>query len=103
MRAHIVDTVMSSNAQLADTADGPFNDTERAAVLVGFLAIMRGYSNRDIGHELGMSGETVKLHLKHIFRKLDVRSRAQAVARAQGHGGLVAGTRAVLHSVRELF
>ena len=77
---------MRSDGQLAETLDGPFNDTERAAVLVGFLAIMRGYSNRKIGLELGMSAETVKLHLKHIFRKLDVRSRAQAVARAQGHG-----------------
>jgi ATP/maltotriose-dependent transcriptional regulator MalT len=71
---------MRPDARLDETVGGPFNDTERAAVLVGFLAIMRGYSNRDIGHELGMSGETVKLHLKHIFRKLDVRSRAQAVA-----------------------
>jgi ATP/maltotriose-dependent transcriptional regulator MalT len=77
---------MRPDSQLADTVDGPFNDTERAAVLVGFLAIMRGYSNRDIGYELGMSGETVRLHLKHIFRKLDVRTRAEAVARAQGQG-----------------
>ena len=66
--------------------DSPFNDTDRAAVLVGFLAIMKGYSNKEIGRELGMNSETVKLHLKHMFRKLDVRTRAEAVARAQEHG-----------------
>jgi LuxR family transcriptional regulator, maltose regulon positive regulatory protein len=64
--------------------DSPFDDTERAAVLVGFLALMKGYSNREIGRELGLSRETVKLHLKHMFRKLEVRTRAEAVARAQG-------------------
>ena len=35
---------------------------------------------------LGISPKTVSSHLQSIFRKLDVHSRAQAVARAYEHG-----------------
>ena len=79
--------------------DSPFNDTDRGAVLVGFLAIMKGYSNKEIGRELGLTRETVKRYLKHMFRKLDVRTRAEAVARAQAHGKLMSNRRDMLVAV----
>lgn len=42
----------------------------------------QGFSNDDLGRALGISGETIKSHLKGIFAKLDVAGRAEAVARA---------------------
>lgn len=46
--------------------------------------IGRGMSNKRIAQELKIAPETVKSHAKHIFVKLNVRTRAQAVARAVG-------------------
>ena len=43
--------------------------------------VRAGKTNQEIGRILNISGFTVKNHLKRIFRKLDVRNRAQAVAR----------------------
>ena len=40
-------------------------------------------SRRDIGRELFLSLNTVKTHGRSIYRKLGVRSRAQAVVRAR--------------------
>jgi len=37
-----------------------------------------GLSNREIGHSLGISIETVKEHVQNILRKLDVSDRTQA-------------------------
>lgn len=47
-----------------------------------------GKSNRDIGRELFLSEATVKSHLVHIFTKLGVSSRTQAVARARASGAI---------------
>lgn len=44
--------------------------------------IGRGMSNKRIAQELKIAPETVKSHAKHIFVKLNVQTRAQAVARA---------------------
>ncbi len=42
-----------------------------------------GRSNREIAAELYLATGTVKAHLNHIFRKLDARSRLDAVTRAR--------------------
>jgi DNA-binding NarL/FixJ family response regulator len=42
-------------------------------------ALARGYRNKQIGAELGVSVGTVKTHLRHIFRKLQVSDRTAAV------------------------
>jgi LuxR family maltose regulon positive regulatory protein len=48
------------------------------------LARLRaGLSNRAIAQQLCLSVATVKVHLKHIYGKLEVNSRMQAVARAR--------------------
>ena len=43
--------------------------------------IAEGLSNYAIARKLFLSTGTVKVHLKHIYGKLDVNSRTQAVAR----------------------
>jgi len=43
--------------------------------------VCRGASNRAIGRALGIALPTVKTHLEHVYDKLDVRTRAQLVAR----------------------
>jgi DNA-binding NarL/FixJ family response regulator len=41
----------------------------------------KGYSNKEIASQLAIGTETVGSHLKHIYEKMHVRSRAEAVAR----------------------
>jgi DNA-binding CsgD family transcriptional regulator len=53
--------------------------------------IGRGRSNKEIARELGSSPETIKSHVKHIFIKLDVSRRAQAVLHGQLLGLLRTG------------
>ena len=45
-----------------------------------------GRSTHEVAREIGVSDETVKSHLKQIFRKLGVRDRTQAVAEALRRG-----------------
>jgi len=46
----------------------------------------RGLSNQDIANELYLSLRTVQAHLGHIFNKLQVGSRTEAVVRAMKEG-----------------
>jgi LuxR family maltose regulon positive regulatory protein len=55
--------------------------TPRELEVLSLLA--RHLTNRQIAEELVISPVTVKTHTLRIYRKLDVRGRQQAVARAQ--------------------
>ncbi len=46
----------------------------------------RGYTNKAIGKQLGISDRTVQGHLAHIFDKLNATSRTEAVMRAVSLG-----------------
>ena len=59
---------------------GPSMVTKREMRVLSLIA--RGHSNRRIGEELYISPGTVKSHLSHIFRKLDVADRTEAVVKA---------------------
>lgn len=41
-------------------------------------AIAQGASNKEIGRELGIAETTVKIHVQHVLRKLDVSTRVHA-------------------------
>jgi two-component system, NarL family, response regulator DevR len=48
--------------------------------------ISRGNRNREIATQMHLSENTVKSHVQEIFRKLDVRNRAEAAMRASQEG-----------------
>jgi DNA-binding NarL/FixJ family response regulator len=48
--------------------------------------LSEGKSNETIAKELGLSIQTVKVHVKHILKKLKVTDRTQAVIKALKHG-----------------
>jgi two-component system nitrate/nitrite response regulator NarP len=59
--------------------------TARERALLSALA--RGLNNKDLGAELGISVNTVKFHLRNLYDKLGVNSRAQAMAFYYSSGG----------------
>ena len=64
---------LSSRTELTD----PFADlTERELDVLQEVA--RGLSNKQIASQLHISEETVKVHIRNLLRKLDVRSRVAA-------------------------
>jgi two-component system, NarL family, response regulator DegU len=60
------------------TVDAPLTPRE----LEVLAHVARGKSNREVSKELHLSLSTVKTHLEHIFFKLEVNDRAQAVLKA---------------------
>ena len=49
-------------------------------------AMALGLSNKEIAKELWLSEQTVKFHLRNIYRKLDVANRTEASHFAYQHG-----------------
>jgi LuxR family maltose regulon positive regulatory protein len=47
------------------------------------LLITNGLSNKEIAHQLNITSETVKSHIKNVYRKLRVNNRVQALQRAK--------------------
>ena len=60
----------------------PLTDHERRILI--FLA--NGVSNKEMASRLFVSENTIKFHLKHIYSKLGVASRVQAIASARELG-----------------
>jgi DNA-binding NarL/FixJ family response regulator len=58
--------------------------TEREMEVLTLAA--RGFTNKAIGVQLGISDRTVQGHLAHIFNKLQANSRTEAVMRAVSEG-----------------
>jgi DNA-binding CsgD family transcriptional regulator len=50
--------------------------SQRELAILAKLAF--GLSNRDIGNALGITAETVRVHLRHIYPKIGVHNRVQA-------------------------
>ncbi|MGE8411857.1 MAG: two-component system response regulator NarL [Pseudomonas sp.] len=57
--------------------------TERERQVLRTIA--SGYSNKVIGHKLGITEGTVKVHVKNLLHKLGLRSRVEAAVWAMEH------------------
>jgi DNA-binding NarL/FixJ family response regulator len=64
------------------TANGTGLTPKEAETL---MLLVRGDGNNDIARRLGVSPHTVKTHIYHVFRKLGVNNRVQAVNWAAAH------------------
>ncbi|MGH2396361.1 MAG: helix-turn-helix transcriptional regulator [bacterium] len=77
-------SILRQLVDLADPQDTPteFRLTPRELELLNYLA--EGRANQEIARLCWISENTVKFHMKNIFRKLHVRERGQAmmIARA---------------------
>ncbi len=62
------------------TPQNPFNLSNREIEILEVIA--SGLSNFEISNKLFISEKTVKAHINHIFKKLGVKSRTQAVKKA---------------------
>lgn len=45
--------------------------------------LARGYTNQEIGQQLTIAESTVKMHIKHMYNKLNVHNRVQAILQAR--------------------
>ncbi|WP_163598142.1 two-component system response regulator NarL [Moraxella catarrhalis] len=57
--------------------------TEREIQVAKMIA--QGMSNKMIGNKLGIAESTVKVHVKHILGKIDLRTRVEIAVWAVGH------------------
>jgi DNA-binding NarL/FixJ family response regulator len=69
-------TVWGLGGDASDPANGVSNVSERESMVLSALA--RGLSNREIGKELWITEQTVKFHLRNLYRKLGVSNRTEA-------------------------
>ncbi len=69
-------------ARLLDRSDDGLSERELDVLTL----LVSGATNKSIAAELGISENTIKTHLSHIFDKLAVQSRAEAVAAALQRG-----------------
>jgi LuxR family maltose regulon positive regulatory protein len=86
--AQLLVDILRDEPAMSAAGAGDAHAPERAAEPLSRqeLQVLRmlgaGYSNEEIGKALFISGNTVKTHLRHIYAKLDVKTRTAAVSRA---------------------
>ena len=79
MTSQIARRVIESFRQKARIRDDSAHLSVREEQIL--LLLSQGYSNKQIADKLEVSIDTVCSHLKHVFRKLHVSSRTEAVVR----------------------
>jgi LuxR family maltose regulon positive regulatory protein len=73
-------------ARPGQAAAGALAEPLRERELEVLRLIAQGYSNQEIAAKLVVGVSTVKTHINHLFQKLDVSSRTQAIAHARELG-----------------
>jgi len=84
-------TQMPANEKAVGSAPAPESPAEGLGILSAreletLALIARGASNKVIARELDIAETTVKIHVQHILRKLNLSSRVQAAVYAASHG-----------------
>jgi DNA-binding NarL/FixJ family response regulator len=72
---------VAEHAEPGHAADG-LSERELAVL----RALARGLSNKEIGRELWVTEQTVKFHLRNIYRKLELANRTEAARYAYRNG-----------------
>lgn len=67
-------------------ADAPPHAGLTAAELRILRLVGKGLGNEEIARELHLAASTVRTHLKHLYAKLELLSRAEAISYAIRHG-----------------
>ena len=75
MPSGLASSMFRQREAAASAGERPFLTTRESEVLA---SLSRGHSNKEIARELDMSAATVKVHLKGVLRKLQVRNRTEA-------------------------
>jgi DNA-binding NarL/FixJ family response regulator len=73
-----------SNSRKLNSDEGKVEITNRQHEILYLLS--QGLLNKQIAYELHISSNTVKAHLHHIFKELNVHNRTAAVQNAQRYG-----------------
>lgn len=81
---HILDMVVEGACAQALSADAPSPLSPRETEILQLVA--KGFANREVSNLLNLSKLTVECHIKNIYRKLEVKSRTQAVFEARVAG-----------------
>ena len=81
-------TLLSKQGSLVTTVehteDSLLSLTDRESDVLRL--VVKGFSNKAVARELGITISTVKTHLRNVFRKLDVQDRAQLIIKAIKEG-----------------
>lgn len=97
LRAALLDVLAGGapmTAEIAKHVIASFRRKRSPAAAVGLtpreeetlVLLTKGYANKAIAQQLGVGTETVRTHLKRIYEKMHVRSRAEAIATYFGAG-----------------
>jgi DNA-binding NarL/FixJ family response regulator len=87
MSSHIARKIVQSFHQPTPSSRDGENLSPREAEILNLLA--QGYLYKEIAEQTGLTYATVHTHIRHIYEKLQVRSRAQAVAKHLGQAPVV--------------
>ncbi|MDL1894440.1 response regulator transcription factor, partial [Sphingobacteriales bacterium CHB3] len=84
MTPYIARRVIELFKHFAPSGKENYSLTKRESEILQQLVL--GLDSREIGDKLFISPETVRNHIKHIYEKLHVHSKSQAVAKAIKQG-----------------
>jgi DNA-binding NarL/FixJ family response regulator len=82
MSSHIARKVVTAFRQSSETGDEGLRLSPREEEVLRLLA--KGHRSKEIADEIGVGLGTVNTYVRHIYEKLHVRSRAEAVAKLMG-------------------
>lgn len=88
---HVIREVHAGRRVVAPEIQQALDERARLPTLSGrewqvLELVAEGMRNKEIAAALGISGDTVGMHVKHLYAKLDVHDRTAAVAKAIRRG-----------------
>lgn len=89
IESRFIDKVSSKTENRSPNTSLPFGESLSQRELDVLQLLATGLSNREVATQLVVTTSTVKKHLEHIYNKLDVHNRTQAIVKARAAGLLV--------------